>query len=104
MAHEIRDDPAAHRVELLVDGRVATFVDCEVRGDVWSLLHVETVGGFARQGLATELVAAVLARLRTEGRQVLPRCPFVRAYLAAHPADVALVPADRRAEFDLPCP
>ena len=32
---------------------------------------------------------------------VLPYCPFVRAYLQQHRELVRLVPAERRAEFDL---
>jgi len=38
---------------------------------------------------------------RRDGLSVLPFCPFVRGYIARHPEDVELVPADLRAHFDL---
>jgi predicted GNAT family acetyltransferase len=46
-------------------------------------------------------VREALRQLDERGVVVLPYCPFVRAYLQRHPELVHLVPAGRRAEFDL---
>lgn len=34
--------------------------------------------------------------------QVLPYCPFIRGWIAKHPAYVDMVPESERARFDLP--
>ncbi len=40
--------------------------------------------------------------MRDRGLAVLPDCPFVRGWIAKHPDYADLVPADRRADYDLP--
>jgi predicted GNAT family acetyltransferase len=89
MAHEVRR--ADTRFELLVDGEVAALADAVDDGAVTTIPHVETEPGFRRQGLATELVAAVFELLRAQGRQVRPQCPFAAAFAAAHPEYADLV-------------
>jgi uncharacterized protein len=37
------------------------------------------------RGLASQLVAGALENVRARGLKVVPRCPFVRAYIARHP-------------------
>jgi uncharacterized protein len=46
-------------------------------------------------------VREALRQLADQGVSVLPYCPFVRGYLQRHPELVHMVPAGRRAEFDL---
>jgi predicted GNAT family acetyltransferase len=94
--HDIRDNTDAGRFELLVDGRVAAFIDYRVRPAGYALVHAETERQFEGHGLASELVAGVFDRMRRSDRAVLPRCPFVVDYLRRHPADLDLVPADER--------
>src|SRR5881394_188016 len=47
--------------------------------------HTEVDHARRGQGIGGELVRQVLDRLRAEGRIVVPACPFVRNYIAAHP-------------------
>ena len=47
--------------------------------------HTEVDRARRGQGIGGELVRQVLDRLRAEGRTVVPACPFVRNYIAAHP-------------------
>ena len=57
---------------------------------------------FEGQGLGSRLVSTALTEARSEGVDVLPYCPFVRAYIASHTEFVELVPESMRATFDLP--
>jgi len=62
-----------------------------VRDGVISLNHTETPVAARGRGLASRLVAGVLKLTRERGLKVVPRCPFVRAYLAGHPEDSDLL-------------
>lgn len=42
------------------------------------------------RGLRSALMAAALADARERGDQVLPFCPFVKAYLGRHPEELGL--------------
>jgi predicted GNAT family acetyltransferase len=64
-------------------------------------MHTEVLPRFEGRGLAGELTAAVLDQAREEGLDVLPFCPYVKSYIAKHPEYTDLVPAERRAEFEL---
>lgn len=99
-SHEIRR--RGDTFQLMVDGRVGSLAEVHDRGHDRVILHTETADGFEGRGLAAELVTAMLDEIRDEGRGLVPSCPYVRAYLTKHPEYVDLVPASRRAEFDLP--
>lgn len=90
------------RFELVLDGEVAALLEFRDHGDVRAITHTETTPEHRGQGLAGELVAAALADLHVRGKQLLPYCSYVQAYLRQHPEEVALVPAERRPEFGLP--
>jgi len=97
----VADDAANHRYTITVDGEVAGFIDYHDRGSNRAMLHTEVNDAFEGHGLGSTLVSAALDDARSRGLAVLPYCPFVRSYLASHPAYVDLVPPDRRGEFDL---
>jgi hypothetical protein len=65
------------------------------------LIHTEILPQHEGKGYGSVLISAALARAREEGLAVIPHCPFVREYIAHHPAALDLVPADRRAAFGL---
>jgi len=68
---------------------------------VIAFTHTEIDARFEGQGVGSGLVRAALSEARASGLAVHPFCPFVRGYIARHPEDVELVPADLRAHFDL---
>ncbi len=94
------DDAAEHRFEMLVDGEVAAIIVYRVEdGGAYAFMHTATRPSFARQGLASALIADVLARMRAGGHPVLPYCPFVNQYLRTHPEYADLVPGTERSRF-----
>jgi uncharacterized protein len=98
---EFRDDAAAGRLEMLVDGRRAGYVAYRRRPGAIALVHTEIEPEFEGRGLGGRLVREALARARAERLAVLPFCPFVRSYMERHPDQLDLVPEDRRDEFEL---
>jgi uncharacterized protein len=80
----VRDNTALSRFELDAGG-VTAFVNYRIDGGVITLLHTETPPQARGQGLASQLTAGVLQIARARGLKVIPRCAFVRAYIAKHP-------------------
>lgn len=99
---EIKDDREDERFVIRVEGRRAGYVSYRRRDGTLTLRHTEIDPEFEGRGLGGQLVSAVLDSAEEAGESVLPICPFVREYIERHPDRLALVPADRRAEFDLP--
>jgi predicted GNAT family acetyltransferase len=97
----VRDNPAKQRFEVLVDGSVAGFVKYSPEGDALALIHTEVDDAYEGQGLGSKLVSGALAQLRDRGVAVIPRCPFVRAYLKRHKELQSVVPEAERARFGL---
>ncbi len=84
MCSTVRDNTALSRFELNADG-VTAFMNYRIAGDVISLDHTETPLAARGRGLASQLVEGALQIVRARGLKVVPRCPFVHAYLAKHP-------------------
>ena len=82
----VRDNRAARRFELLVDGELAV-LQYERGPDSLVLVHTEVPPKLRGRHLGDVLVRAGLDAAREEGRRVVPVCPFVRHYLAKHPPD-----------------
>ena len=105
MGIEIGDAPERERYEIRVDGELAGFAEYRGgQGETRALTHTEIDPAFEGQGLGSQLIAHALADVRAIGKLVLPVCPFVKAYLAEHPADLDLVEPRIRHAFGLPEP
>lgn len=87
----VRDNPDRSRYELLVDGDVAGEIRYRVRPDAVALIHTEVSAALEGRGLGAELVGRALDDLRRRGLQIVPICPFVRAYIQRHPEYADLV-------------
>ena len=84
MSSGVRDDTALSRFELDVGG-VTAFMNYRLAGGAIWLEHTETPPQARGRGIASQLTADVLEIARQRGLKIVPRCPFVRAYLARHP-------------------
>ncbi|MEO3786010.1 GNAT family N-acetyltransferase [Actinocorallia sp. B10E7] len=91
----------AHRFELFLEDELAGFIDYKRTRAGLSFLHAEIDPRFGGRGLGSALVRGGLDAARAQGLPVLPFCPFVRRYIQRHPEYLELVPADRRARFEL---
>lgn len=97
----VRHDEPARRYEILADGRPAGFVTYRDEAGARALLHTEIDPAFEGRGLASRLIQETLDDIRRRGLEMLPRCPFVRAFLDKRPEYADLVPQRRRAMFGL---
>ena len=90
---EVRDNPGRGRYELLLDdGSLAGHADYrEGPGGAVLLPHTEVDPRYEGRGYGSLLVKGTLDGLRAQGRQVLPRCSFVSAYIARHPEYATLL-------------
>jgi uncharacterized protein len=84
MVSAVRDNTALSRFELDAGG-VTAFMNYRLAGNVISLDHTETPVAARGRGIASQLVEGVLQIVRARGLKIVPRCPFVRAYVSKHP-------------------
>jgi predicted GNAT family acetyltransferase len=84
MASAVRDNKSLSRFELDANG-VTAFANYQLGDGIITISHTETPIAARGQGLASKLVAGALDIARARGLKVMPRCPFVRAYVAKHP-------------------
>jgi predicted GNAT family acetyltransferase len=98
---QVADHPDQERFEIRVDGELGGFVQYRLKDGVLALLHTETDRRFRGHGLAGHLIHATLDAARDRHLAVLPYCPFVRSWIAEHPAYADLVPSNQRSHFSI---
>ena len=86
----VLDNPDASQFEARIDGHLA-FVTYARRGKLLILTHTEVPKELQGRGIGNIVAHAVLERARTEGLEVVPRCPFIAKYITRHPEYQALV-------------
>jgi predicted GNAT family acetyltransferase len=91
----VADNPARHRYEALVDGRVAGFTTYRRRPGRITFVHTEVVPEAAGQGVGGAIARTALDAARAEGLTVVAACPFVAGWIERHPgyADLLAAPA-----------
>lgn len=87
----VRDNPAAARYELFVAGELAGFASYVLSGKTMTIPHAEVEPRFEGRGLGSRLAAFALDDVRSRGLSVVPRCPFIAAYIKRHPDYADLV-------------
>ncbi len=86
----VRDNPAAHRYEADVDGELAVAY-YRLAGSTITFTHTEVPERLEGRGIGGALASFVLDDARARGLKVIPRCPFIKAYIDRHPEYQSLV-------------
>ncbi len=81
---EIRDNPGASRFEMDT-GAGPAIAEYALRDGVLEIRHTEVPEELQGQGIGSRLARGVLEIARARGLKVLPRCPFVAAFMKRHP-------------------
>jgi uncharacterized protein len=87
---DLHDNATLRRYEMNVDGTVA-FVEYETKPDRLILVHTEVPDALSGRGIGSTLARAVLDDIRDRGLRVVPRCPFIAAFITRHPEYAGLV-------------
>ncbi len=83
----VADNAEAGRYEIDVDGAPVGFVTYETSPGMITFLHAEIDPAQERRGYGSRLVREALDDARARGVEVRPLCPFVAAFIAAHPGE-----------------
>jgi predicted GNAT family acetyltransferase len=89
----VTHNAAAHRFETVLGDEVA-FVHYRLEGGRIVFTHTEVPAAFAGRGVGGQLAKAALEYAKAEALPVVPRCPFVAAYIKKHPEYQTLVAPD----------
>lgn len=82
---EVVNNPERSRFEVEVDGGLAQLAYFVLNERVVYMVHTEVPRAAEGHGIAAQLAKTALDWARGEGLRVIPRCPYVRSYIARHP-------------------
>ena len=78
-------DEERRRYELLLDGELAGYAEYRIpRPGRIVFIHTVVLPGHEGQGLGSALAKHVLDDAVARGERIVPRCPFIAAYLRRH--------------------
>ena len=79
-----------HRYEAQLDGVVVAYSKFRRRPGQLVFTHTETEPAYEGRGFGSQLARGLLDDVRARGEQLVPLCPFIKAYIEKHPeyADV----------------
>jgi predicted GNAT family acetyltransferase len=80
---KVRNNPALNRFELDLNGDTAVAY-YQLSPGVITFTHTEVPPELSGHGIGSQLVRGALEAARAQGLKVVPRCPFVSAYMAKH--------------------
>ena len=87
---DVRNNEAAGRYELEVDGQLA-IAEYRLRRGRISFTHTEVPDSLEGRGIGKTLVKAALDDARRQRLKVVPICPFVKHYIDTHPEEQDLL-------------
>jgi predicted GNAT family acetyltransferase len=97
-AVSVRDNSAASRYEAEMDGQLAVITYWR-SGQHITFLHTGVPAALEGHGIAGQMARVALDDARAKGLAVIPRCPFIAAYIRRHPEYTDLVPPAERARY-----
>ena len=83
MSDAVIDNPSEHRFELKVGDHLAVAYYTLTPGII-TFTHTEVPQELSGQGIGSKLARDALEQVRARGLKVIPKCPFISAYIAKH--------------------
>jgi len=84
MSHAVRDNPEQNRFEMDI-GEALAVANYRLSPGVVTIFYTEVPPELEGRGHGSALVRGTLDMIRARGEKVVPRCGFVRAFIARHP-------------------
>lgn len=92
MSDTVKDNPAKHRFEIIVEG-ITAYAEYERKPSVVTFTHTVVPEALGGKGVGSKLAKGALDAVRAEGSKLVPQCPFIAAYIKKHPEYQDLVVA-----------
>jgi predicted GNAT family acetyltransferase len=89
----VENNEKAQQFQVRVEGHLALIQYVHSNGSI-IFVHTEVPPALEGRGIAGKLARAALEYAREHKLSVVPRCPFVAAYIRKHPEYQSLVHAD----------
>jgi uncharacterized protein len=83
-SNAVRDNPDLNRFEMDIGDALAV-ANYRAAPGVLTIYHTEVPSELEGRGHGSTLVRGVLDLVRARGLKIVPRCGFVRAFIARHP-------------------
>jgi len=80
----VRNNTALSRFELDLNSKTAVAY-YKLSPGVITFLHTEVPQEMSGHGIGSQLVRSALESARAQGLKVVPKCPFLSAYMSKHP-------------------
>ncbi|MEI8057501.1 MAG: GNAT family N-acetyltransferase [Actinomycetes bacterium] len=87
----IADNTGLSRVEALIQTAVAGYAEYEELETARMFTHTIVSPEYEGRGVGSALARGALDLARSQGKTVLPRCPFIKAWIGKHPEYADLV-------------
>jgi uncharacterized protein len=91
----VRDNAPANRYEAQVGNQLAIITYERAPGQI-TFIHTVVPQALEGHGVADKMAHTVLEEARASGLAVIPRCPYVAAYIRRHTEYTDLVPLEER--------
>ena len=91
MSFTVTDHPEAARYELHDGSTLAGVANYYLRPDSIIFTHTKVSEAYEGQGAGSQLAREALDDARRRGLRVVPRCPFIAAWIERHPHYADLV-------------
>ena len=97
MSVELVHNPELNRYEGWVDGELVGFAEYRLEGSRLTLTHTEVDPEHQGLGIGSQIAEFALTDVGARGLELIPRCPFILAYVRRHPDPyLGLVPEPLR--------
>jgi uncharacterized protein len=84
MPNAVRDNPELSRFEMDIGDRIAV-ANYRLSPGIVTIHYTEVPSELEGRGHGSALVQGTLDLIRARGQKVVPRCGFVRHFIARHP-------------------
>jgi predicted GNAT family acetyltransferase len=88
----VANNPERKRYEAREDGRIVGTAEYQLTSQLIVFTHTEVDRAYEGQGIGSALAQFALEDVRAAGtHEVLPLCPFIKAWIERHPEYLPLV-------------